>query len=171
MFSVVYQDFAKYYVTLKDNVALGDIAGNDTDSRVPAAINQAGLDGTVQALERGIYTPLGKIKNGGQDISGGQWQRVAIARSLISRAPVKMLDEPTAALDPISESRIYEEFEKLMGGKTTVFISHRLGSTKLADEILVIDDGQIVERGTHDGLMSAGGRYAEMFESQRGWYQ
>jgi ATP-binding cassette subfamily B protein len=82
-----------------------------------------------------------------------------------------MLDEPTAALDPISESKIYEEFEKLMAGKTTVFISHRLGSTKLADEILVIDDGKIIERGAHEKLMILGGEYARMFEAQRGWYQ
>ena len=171
LFSVVYQDFAKYYIPLKDNILLGDVAEPDRDSRVQAAATQAGLDETIAELKNGLETPLGKILDGGQDLSGGQWQRVAIARSLISRAPVKILDEPTAALDPISESRVYSEFEKLMKGKTTVFISHRLGSTKLADEILVIDDGRIVERGTHGDLMAVGGQYAEMFEAQRGWYQ
>ena len=171
MFSVVYQDFAKYYITLKENIVLGDVAGTDAGARVPAVAGLAGLDETVGELKYGMDTPLGKIKDGGQDLSGGQWQRIAIARSLISRAPVKMLDEPTAALDPISESRVYEEFEKLMRGKTTVFISHRLGSTKLADEILVIDGGKIIERGSHEALISAGGQYAEMFEAQRGWYK
>lgn len=170
MFSVVYQDFAKYYIPLKDNIALGDIVGN-TEESVSSAAKLAGLDETINELKDGIDTPLGRIKNCGQDISGGQWQRVAIARSIISRAPVKILDEPTAALDPISESRIYGEFKKLMSGKTTMLISHRLGSTKLADEILVIDDGRIIERGTHNELMDANGQYAEMFESQRGWYQ
>jgi ATP-binding cassette subfamily B protein len=190
MFSVVYQDFAKYYISLKDNVALGDAAGmgaagmsaagmgaagmsaagmgaagGDAASgsaasggafgmgvyaRVPEAIRQAGLDGTVAELPGGADTPLGKIKENGHEISGGEWQRVAMARSLISRAPVKILDEPTAALDPIGESRVYGEFEKLMRGKTTIFISHKLGSTKLADEILVIDGGRVIERGTHD---------------------
>ena len=191
LFSVVYQDFAKYYIPLKDNIALGDVAGMDRNNvgddgnrpvntradchpplqnpSIAAAL--AGLDETIAELKNGIDTPLGKILEGGQDLSGGQWQRVAIARSLISRAPVKMLDEPTAALDPVSESRVYEEFEKLMKGKTTVFISHRLGSTKLADEILVIDDGKIIERGTHNELMAATGQYAGMFEAQRGWYQ
>jgi len=150
---------------------LGDVSGGDTGARVPDAAIKAGLEDTIKELRDGMATPLGKISEGGQDISAGQWQRVAIARSLISRAPIKMLDEPTAALDPIGESRIYEEFEKLMEGKTTVFISHRLGSTKLADEILVIDGGKIVERGAHDRLMAENGQYAEMFEAQRGWYQ
>jgi len=170
MFSVVYQDFAKYYIPLKDNIALGDIVGN-TEECVSNAAKLAGLDETIKELRDGMDTPLGRIKNCGQDISGGQWQRVAIARSIVSRAPVKILDEPTAALDPISESQIYGEFNKLMSGKTTMFISHRLGSTKLADEILVIDDGRITERGTHNELMDTNGQYAEMFESQRGWYQ
>ena len=171
LFSVVYQDFAKYYISLKDNITLGDImvpiCANDN---VLEKVHLAGLDETILELNAGIDTPLGKIREGGQDISGGQWQRVAIARSLYSRAPIKILDEPTAALDPISESQIYEEFEKLMHGKTTVFISHRLGSTKLADEILVIDDGKISERGTHAALMKVGGQYAVMFKSQRSWY-
>jgi len=171
LFSVVYQDFAKYYITLKDNITLGDTAVNVTDERVSEAARLAGLDETIAGLKNGMETPLGKILENGQDISGGQWQRLAIARSLLSRAPVKMLDEPTAALDPISESRVYGEFEKLMHGKTTIFISHRLGSTKLADEILVIENGKITERGAHDDLMKTNGQYAEMFEAQRGWYQ
>jgi len=171
LFSVVYQDFAQYHISLRDNILVGDISGDARDARVQAALQSAGLTEAVAGLSDGIHSHLGKIKTDGQDLSGGQWQRVAIARSLFSRAPVKMLDEPTAALDPISESQIYEEFEKLMRGKTTIFISHRLGSTKLADEILVIDGSNIAERGTHDALMQAQGIYAEMFESQRSWYQ
>lgn len=167
LFSVVYQDFARYYIRLKDNIALGDLhrKGNEME-----AAHLAGLDETVNSLNCGLDTPLGKIMSGGQDLSGGQWQRVAIARSLNSRAPVKILDEPTSALDPISESLLYRDFERLMLGKTTVFVSHRLGSTKLADEILVIGSGRIIERGTHDELMAANGSYAGMFEAQRGWY-
>ncbi|MBE5983988.1 MAG: ABC transporter ATP-binding protein [Paenibacillaceae bacterium] len=167
LFSVVYQDFARYYIRLKDNIALGDLhrKGNEME-----AAHLAGLDETVNSLNHGLDTPLGKIMAGGQDLSGGQWQRVAIARSLNSRAPVKILDEPTSALDPISESLLYRDFERLMLGKTTVFVSHRLGSTKLADEILVIGSGRIIERGTHDELMAANGTYAGMFEAQRGWY-
>lgn len=168
MFSVVYQDFAKYYIEMKDNIALGDVhsTGKETE-----AAHLAGLDEAIGKLENGIHTPLGKILKGGQDLSGGQWQRIAIARSLVSRAPVRILDEPTSALDPISESNLYRDFEKLMENKTTVFISHRLGSTSLADEILVIDGGKIIERGTHEDLMAKNGQYAEMFEAQREWYQ
>lgn len=167
LFSVVYQDFARYYIRLKDNIALGDLHRKGNEMQ---AAHLAGLDETVSSLNHGLDTPLGKIMAGGQDLSGGQWQRVAIARSLNSRAPVKILDEPTSALDPISESLLYRDFEKLMRGKTTVFVSHRLGSTKLADEILVIDSGRIIERGTHDELMAENGSYAGMFEAQRGWY-
>lgn len=167
LFSVVYQDFARYYIRLKDNIALGDLHRKGNEMQ---AAHLAGLDETVNSLNHGLDTPLGKIMADGQDLSGGQWQRVAIARSLNSRAPVKILDEPTSALDPISESLLYRDFEKLMRGKTTVFVSHRLGSTKLADEILVIDSGRIIERGTHDELMAENGSYAGMFEAQRGWY-
>lgn len=168
MFSVVYQDFAKYCIEMKQSIALGDIHATGKEKE---AARLAGLDEVIGRLENGIDTPLGKILRGGQDISGGQWQRVAIARSLVSRAPVRILDEPTSALDPISESNLYRDFEQLMKGKTTVFVSHRLGSTKLADEILVIDKGKIIERGTHEELMGRNGQYAEMFEAQREWYQ
>jgi len=171
MFSVVYQDFAKYYIPMKDNIKVGDITGNDLDSRVQSIIQQAHLDELVEELKDGLDTCLGKIKENGQDISGGQWQRIAIARSLLSRAPIKILDEPTAALDPISESRVYEEFEQIMHGKTTIFISHRLGSTKLADKIFVIDAGKIIEQGSHDELITKAEQYFEMFEAQRSWYQ
>lgn len=167
MFSVVYQDFAKYYIGMKDNISIGDV---HSEGKELEAAHLAGLDEVISNLSNGIDTPLGKIIKGGQDLSGGQWQRVAIARSLISQAPIKILDEPTSALDPISESLLYNEFEKLMQGKTTVFISHRLGSTKLADEILVIDDGKIIERGTHEVLMALDGQYASMFEAQKEWY-
>ena len=170
LFSVVYQDFARYQVSLADNIALGDSARDINADEIKSIAHKVELDDTIVGLKKGIDTPLGKIAENGEDLSGGQWQKVAIARSLMSRAPIKILDEPTAALDPIAESRIYGEFERLMKGKTTIFISHRLGSTKLADEILVINEGSIVERGSHEELMRHSGVYTEMFESQRKWY-
>ena len=171
LFSVVYQDFARYQVSMADNIALGDAASEISDQKIKETAHFVELDEAIADLKNGIKTPLGKIMEDGVDLSGGQWQKVAIARSLISRAPLKILDEPTAALDPIAESRIYGEFESLMKGKTTIFISHRLGSTKLADEILVIENGSIIERGAHDDLMLKNGQYAQMFEVQRKWYE
>lgn len=170
MFSIVYQDFAKYSVSLRDNIALGNV--NEMKSgNVETTAEAAGIGDIVAELKNGLDTHLGKIHEDGQELSGGQWQRVAVARSLFSNAAVRILDEPTSALDPIRESEVYQEFEKLMKDKTTIFISHRLGSTKLADEILVIDEGTVAERGTHDELMAAAGIYAQMYESQRSWYQ
>jgi ATP-binding cassette subfamily B protein len=174
LFAVVYQDFAKYQIPLKDSAALGAVrpgaengAGVET---VIEALKKIGLESLLAELPKGMDTPLGKIREGGVDISGGQWQRVAIARSLVSPAPVHILDEPTAALDPVAESALYELYGGISRGKTTVFITHRLGAARLADEILVIDGGRVSERGSHDALMAEKGLYAEMFESQRGWY-
>lgn len=172
--SVVYQDFAKYYIDVGDNVALGNVNAIDDkgiEGRVLDAIDSVGLMKAVERLPEGIDTPLGKIVEGGQDISGGEWQRVAMARALLNPAPLRILDEPTAALDPISESRVYREFEQISRNKTTIFISHRLGSTKLADEIFVIGDGKVVERGTHEQLMELNGVYRDMYENQRSWYK
>jgi len=129
------------------------------------------LSSTVEALPQGLDTTLGKIHSDGVDLSGGEWQKLAMARALTNRAPVRILDEPTAALDPITESRVYELFERMSEDKLTIFISHRLGSTKIADEIFVFDDGAIKEQGNFDSLMSSNGLYKEMFEQQRRWYQ
>ena len=173
-FSVVYQDFARYHITMKDNIRIGGInamESEDEAERIKQAVERVGLQETVKKLPDGIDTPLGKIKGGGMDVSGGEWQRIAMARAVMNPAPVRILDEPTAALDPISESRLYEEYEQISRDKTTIFISHRLGSTKLADEILVIGDGHIIENGTHDELMDLDGVYTQMYESQRSWYQ
>ena len=186
MFTGVYQDFARYFISVKDNILLGDV--NNMDGAMPlgkvekptvsalmekakeAAASFDILD-EIMAMPQGFDTPLGKIEDGGVDISGGQWQRIAMARALVSPAPIRILDEPTSALDPISESRMYENFEKMNQNKTTIFISHRLGSTKIANKIFVIDQGKIMEQGNHDELMAKGGLYAEMYESQRSWYQ
>ena len=172
MLSIVNQDFAKYYITVRDNIALGDVnhIESDSDWRVNRAIDQVGLAAAVEKLPQGIHTPLGKIKADGQDVSGGEWQRIAMARAIANPAPLRILDEPTAALDPVSESELYQEFERISRGKTTIFISHRLGSTKLADEIFVIDEGRVLEQGTHQELIALNGEYARMYESQRSWY-
>jgi ATP-binding cassette subfamily B protein len=166
--SVVYQDFARYSFSLYDNIAVGRIGSTERDVR--EAVTLAGLDEIVAKLPDGLQTKLGKVYENGVDLSGGEWQRVAIARSLVSDAPLCILDEPTAALDPVSESRIYERFGEIAKSKTTIFISHRLGSTKLADTIFVLAEGKIAEQGNHTELMDKDGVYAEMFRSQADWY-
>ena len=170
MFSVVYQDFAKYSITLRDNITLGNTNCKHSENDFQDAIKMAGIEDIVSQLRDGVETHLGKIDANGQEISGGQWQRIAIARALYNDAAIRILDEPTSALDPIRESKVYQEFEKIMRDKTTIFISHRLGSTKLADNILVVDEGKIIEQGTHEMLMAADGIYSKMYDSQRSWY-
>lgn len=175
LFGVVFQDFARYSLTLRDNVSLHLPAAPETPATpetpaAPAVLQEAGLGGLLGELPRGADTPLGKVLPGGVDISGGQWQRLAMARSLATAAPVRILDEPTAALDPLAESEVYESFAQVAAGLTTLFISHRLGSTKIADRILVLDDGVIGESGSHDDLMRQDGRYAQMFRTQEHWY-
>lgn len=170
IFSVAYQDFAKYQISLKENILIGNLNGAN-DEIFDHVVRDLELDDLIAKLPKGINTPLGKIAKDGVDVSGGQWQRIALARAILNRAPIKILDEPTAALDPLSESRLYEQFEKVIDHHTSIFISHRLGSIKLADEIFVFDRGVIIEKGNHETLMKQAGKYSEMYRGQSGWYQ
>ncbi|MDF2538737.1 MAG: transporter ATP-binding protein [Herbinix sp.] len=171
LFAVVYQDLAKYYITMKDNIALGNLVETDNETKIRDAANMIGLKEVIDKLKDGINSWVGKIKQGGIDLSGGEWQRVAIARALYNPAQIRILDEPTAALDPVAESNIYELFGRISAGKSSIFITHRLGAAKLADEIIVIDEGRVKEKGNHEMLLKQKGIYAEMFEVQRSWYR
>ena len=171
--SVVFQESARFSLSLRDTIAVGNINKINTkemDEEVNEAIETMALGDTLKSLSDGFDTKLGRLADKSAELSGGQWQRIAMARSIVNPAPLKILDEPTAALDPVSESKIYEDFEKISRGSTTIYISHRLGSTKLADIIFVIDDGKIAESGSHQELMAKKGLYTEMFENQRSWY-
>jgi len=167
--SCVFQDFVRYEMPLRDNVAFGRLGA--TDAEVAAAGEASGLGSIAEALPSGYDTQMGKSFRDGMELSGGEWQRVALARSFIRGAQVIVLDEPTAALDPVAELNVFTKFAELVRGKTSVLISHRLGSARLADRILVVQDGRIAEDGTHDELLRAGGLYAEFFEMQAKWYQ
>lgn len=174
-FSVVYQDFAKYYITIEDNIRLGNTREIDheeyDEKNMWELLERIELKNVVEEYPEKLHTYLGKIRENSLDLSGGQWQRLAITRALYNPAKVQILDEPTASLDPVAESKIYQLFGEMSKGKTTIFITHRLGAARLADEIIVLADGKVVEKGSHDELLGADGIYTEMFESQRSWYQ
>lgn len=173
MLAVLFQDFARYEISVEDNVALGNIRDRGTvmqHDAIEKALFLLGMDEKIKTLCEGVKTQLGKLRAGGEELSGGEWQRLAMARAVISPADLLILDEPTAALDPLSESSLYEEFGKISGGRTTLFISHRLGSTMLADEIIVLDQGMIIGQGNHENLIEDCPLYRQMYESQRSWY-
>ena len=128
------------------------------------------LDLLDTALANGADTMLGREFENGVDLSGGQWQRIAMARAFLGVKPALILDEPTSQLDPIAESDLYTEFADMSAGRTTIFITHRLASTMITDRILVISDGKIAENGPHDELVKIGGIYAQMYEAQKQWY-
>ncbi|MDE7211525.1 MAG: ATP-binding cassette domain-containing protein, partial [Lachnospiraceae bacterium] len=124
------------------------------------------------SLTDGIHAKLDKqVNENGIELSGGELQKLMLARALYKDAPVLVLDEPTAALDPIAESKIYEEYKNMTAGKSSLFISHRLASTRFCDRILYLKDGRIAEEGSHDALVAAGGEYAKLYEIQSCWYQ
>jgi ATP-binding cassette subfamily B protein len=176
LFSIIYQDFARYGVSLHDNVFLGYECTNndnvaDRNNAAGQVFDKVGLSPLIDRLPMGADTPLGKYVPDGIDISGGEWQRVAMARSLARPSALRILDEPTAALDPVAESELYANFERLTEGATTLLITHRLGATKTADVIMVLDEGRIVESGSHAELMRGNALYCRMYESQRYWYE
>lgn len=168
--SVVYQDFARYEVSLRESVALGAVGDLCTENEIVNALKAVDMEKEIKRLENELDTPLGKIRTNGTDVSGGQWQRIALARSLVSRGGLSILDEPTAALDPISEHAVYDLFGKMTKDKMTLFITHRLGAALLADEIFVIEDGAVAEHGSHIDLIANNGIYAEMYRAQKEWY-
>lgn len=169
LFSIVYQDFAKYAISTKENIKLANQKA--TDKEIDIALETFNLKRVVDQMSQGINTPLGKIQSSGIDLSGGEWQRLALSRTFVNTAPIHLLDEPTAALDPMSECQIYNDYQKISKDKTTILISHRLGSVRLVDKILVLDKGKIVETGDHDTLMKNKQLYYEMYESQGSWYK
>ena len=171
LFSVVFQDFARYYMPLIDNIILSDPNNPNVKEKAEEAVVLFELSQTLEKLKYGINTPLGKIYENGEDVSSGEWQRIALARSFLNPAPLKILDEPTASLDPIGESIVYNNFNKITKNNTTILISHRLGSTKLADTIFVLKKGKIVEHGNHSELMALNGEYASMYNIQAEWYK
>ena len=167
LFSIIFQDFGKYAVTVEDNIRFGDIHKDAGMDSVIAAAEKGSVKQYVDSLPRGFDTPLMRIfEPTGMELSIGQWQKLAIARAFYSDSDILILDEPTASLDPIAEQEIYNQFDMLRENKTTVFVSHRLSSATVADQIIVLENGQVVENGNHKELMKLNGKYHNLFSTQ-----
>lgn len=170
LMSIVFQDYFCYEMSIRENVALGNLRYMKEDKKILQALEKSGMRDIVYKTLQGLDTPLGKLESNGIDLSGGQWQKLAIARAYLAETSFVILDEPTASLDPVAESNMYELFSEIMKDHTTLMVSHRLGSSKIADRIFVLDHGKIVEEGNHHELMSLQGEYYAMFSSQAHWY-
>ena len=171
MFSPVFQDSKTAFFTIAETVS-GDLNGNYDISRVENCLKRVGLENKLDTLPKGINTVLDKqVDSEGTAFSGGETQKLMMARALYKNAPVLILDEPTAALDPIAESKIYEEYQSMTKGKTSLFISHRLASTRFCDKVVYMEDGQITEIGTHEELLALGKEYSRLYEMQSCWYR
>ncbi|MEL6441768.1 MAG: ABC transporter ATP-binding protein [Cyanobacteria bacterium J06621_8] len=164
--SVIFQDYAKYHFSAQENIRLGNVEMESRDSSILAAAKRSGAHDVITRLPHGYDTILGKLFDTGEELSIGQWQKVALARAFIRDSQVIVLDEPTSAMDPKAEYEIFKKFRELIQDQAAVLITHRLSTVKMADRIYVMDNGQIVESGTHDELIALQQSYARLFETQ-----
>jgi ATP-binding cassette subfamily B protein len=168
---VILQDFLQYHLSVRENIGLGQVDLMDDQERIERAAELGGARAMIDSLPQGFDTQLGTEFEGGVDLSTGQWQKLALSRAFMRDAQVLILDEPTAALDAKAEHDVYQRFTRLTAGKATVLVTHRLWTVKMADRILLLEQGQLVEEGTHDELMALDGRYAQMYALQADKYE
>jgi ATP-binding cassette subfamily B protein len=168
---VIFQDFVRFHLTAGDNIAVGRIEARDDRARIEEAARRSLADDVVAKLPAGYDQVIGRRFKTGIDLSGGEWQKIAIARAYMREAQVLILDEPTAALDARAEYEVFQRFKELSSGKTALLISHRFSSVRMADRIVVLADGKVEDMGTHTQLMERGGRYKELFELQAAGYR
>lgn len=169
--AAIFQNYMRYQLTASENIYFGDLTKKDDAFKVIDAAKLSGIDRVLTALPNGYKTLLGKEYQSSQDLSGGEWQKVAIARAYFKEADLLILDEPTASIDAISEYDVYKQFSEISAGKTTLLISHRLGSARLADKIFHLRSGKLIEVGHHEELLANKGPYSEMYYLQSEWYR
>jgi len=162
----IFQDFVRYQLSALENIGLGEPDRVEDETAARAAAEQAGAAGFLEALPQGYQTILSREYADGRDLSVGQWQRVALARAFRRDAPLVILDEPTAALDPRAEHALFADVRRLLQGRSALLISHRFSSVRTADRIYVLEAGAVVESGSHDELMALSGLYSELFQLQ-----
>ena len=169
--SVIFQDFNQYHFTFSENVGVGAVDHISDEPRIKRAVSSGGAEEVLSDLAQGLQTPLGRWFNDGVELSGGQWQKIGLSRAFMrEEADILVLDEPTAALDAEAEHKVFERFRTLTRGKTSILISHRFPTVRMADRIVVIEHGRLLEQGSHDELVKANGRYAALFALQAKGY-
>jgi ATP-binding cassette subfamily B protein len=169
--SVIFQDYAKYHSTARENIWFGNTTLPLDHERVISAARRSGADEVITSLPYGYDTTLGKWFENGEELSIGEWQKVALARAFMRDTPIIVLDEPTSSMDAESEYAVFQNFRQLAAGKTAVLISHRFSTVRMADRIFVLKEGRIIEEGSHEDLMRTGGTYARLFETQARYYR
>ncbi len=167
--SAVFQKYCRYKMTVSENIQLGEFWKKTDEKELKGICKDVGIHLEQEHFTNGIYTMLGREFDG-IELSGGQWQRIAIARGLFKNSNMIILDEPTAAIDPLEETRLYQDFAKICKNKTAVIVTHRLASARIADRVIVMKEGKVIQDGSHEQLISVEGEYKKMYEEQKKWY-
>jgi ATP-binding cassette subfamily B protein len=168
---VIFQDFVRYHLSAAENVGFGQIEALEDRPRIETAARKSGAHKVISGLPEGYETMLGRWFAKGRDLSGGEWQKIALGRAFMRQCEILILDEPTASLDAENELQVFHRFKELAEDKMAVLISHRFSTVRMADRIYVIDQGRIIEQGTHDELLALGGTYARLFTLQAESYR
>jgi len=170
MFSVVFQDFMLYNMSAGENIRVGNIFEDIDKEKIKSSADSAGIDKLINSLPRGYDTVIGRLFDDSRELSWGEWQKIALARALYRQSDILVLDEPASALDARSEYDMFSRFTQLAAGRTCILISHRLANVSIADRIVVIDNGRVIEEGSHNDLLEANGTYSTLFKQQKSMY-